>query len=129
MIIDTNFVIDVLNGREFAISKLKSMTDRGVNHAITTPTIFELWGGITAMKKSEDDKKRMVALLQEQIIYPFDKESAETAGKIHGELVTKGLMIEPVDSMIAGIAKIRNRRVLTRDEHFRRIAGLEVEHY
>ena len=52
-----------------------------------------------------------------------------SAGIIHGDLIKKGWVIEPVDCMIAGIAKVYNKPVLTRDEHFSRIEGLKVEKY
>lgn len=129
MILDTNFVVDILNGKEFAVSKLKSFNKENRSYAIAAPTIFELWSGIISIKKSENDKQKMAALLREQIIYTLDDESAEAAGIIHGKLIKNGLAIEPVDCMIAGIAKVHNRQVLTRDEHFSRIEGLKVEKY
>ena len=64
MILDTNFVVDVLNGKEFAVSKLKLLNKENISYAITSPTIFELWSGITSIKKSEGDKQKMAALLR-----------------------------------------------------------------
>ena len=129
MILDTDFVIDLMKKEENAVAKQQKLDEDHEVLMVTAPTIFELWSGITSIKKSEGDKQKMAALLREQIIYTLNDESAEAAGIIHGELIKKGLTIEPVDCMIAGIAKIHNKPVLTRDEYFRRIEGLKVEKY
>ena len=129
MILETSFVIDFLNGKRDAVSKISSLIDEKRDCIITTPTIFEVWSGIISLKKGENEKTKMKLLLNNQIIYGLDTESAEIAGKIHGELVLKGLTIDPADCMIAGIAISNNLPLLTRDGHFNRIEGLKVEGY
>ena len=129
MILETSFVIDLLNGKKDAVSKISSLIDEDIDCAITTPTIFEVWSGIISLKKGENEKTKTKSLLNNQIIYGLDIESAEIAGKIHGELVLKGLTIDPADCMIAGIAIKNNFPVLTKDEHFKRIEGLKIGEY
>ena len=129
MILETSFVIDFLNGKKDAVSKISSLIDESRDCIITTPTIFEVWSGIISLKKGENEKTKTKLLLNNQIIYGLDIESAEIAGKIHGELVLKGLTIDPADCMIAGIAISNNIPLLTRDRHFERIEGLKIESY
>ncbi|OGZ67068.1 MAG: hypothetical protein A3D34_01510 [Candidatus Staskawiczbacteria bacterium RIFCSPHIGHO2_02_FULL_33_16] len=129
MILETSFVVDFLKGDEDAVSKMQSLIDEDVPYEITTPTIFELWGGLVNLEKPEKELQRITSLLEGIIIFPLDEESAKIAGNVDGQLVKRGLKIDTEDSMIAGIAIKNNKKVLTRDKHFDRIEGLKVEEY
>ena len=67
--------------------------------------------------------------IQEGGIIPLDVESAEKSGKINGTLIKKGIKIQLVDCMIAGIAINYNISLLTKDSDFERIDGLKIEKY
>ena len=129
MILETSFVVDFLKGDEDAVSKMQSLIDEDVPYEITTPTIFELWGGLVNLEKPEKELQRITSLLGGIVIFPLDDESAKIAGNVDGQLVKRGLKIDTEDSMIAGIAIKNNKKVLTRDKHFDRIEGLKVEEY
>ena len=129
MILETSFVVDFLKGDEDAVSKMQSLIDEGIPYEITTPTIFELWGGLVNLEKPEKEQQRITSLLEGIIIFPLDEESAKIAGNVDGQLVKRGLKIDTEDSMIAGIAIKNNKKVLTRDKHFDIIEGLKVESY
>ena len=129
MILETSFVVDFLKGDEDAVSKMQSLIDQNILYEITTPTIFELWGGLVNLEKPEKELQRITSLLEGIIIFPLDEESAKIAGNVDGQLVKRGLKIDTEDSMIAGIAIKNNKKVLTRDKHFDRIEGLKIESY
>ena len=129
MILETSFVVDFLQGDENAISKMQSLIDQNIPYDITSPTIFELWGGLVNLEKPEKEHQRIITLMEGIVIYPLDEDSAKIAGNIDGQLVKKGLQINTEDSMIAGIAIKNNKKVLTRDGHFNRIEGLKIERY
>ena len=129
MILETTFALDFLKGNENAIAKMHSLVEENVSLEITTPTIFELWGGLAQLGKGEKEREKMISFIKGLTVYHFDEESAKIGGIIDGELIKRGLKIDPEDSMIAGIAIKNNKKVLTRDEHFIRIEGLKVERY
>ena len=129
MILETSFVIDLLQGDKDAASKMQSIIDENISYEIASPTIFELWGGLINLEKPEKERQRIISLIKGIIVYPLDEESAKIAGTIDGQLAKKGLTINTEDSMIAGIAITNNRKVLTRDDHFNRIEELKVENY
>jgi len=130
MILDTSFVIDLMDGLPEAIEKLKQLNHLKENCFITTPTIFELWSGIVQSDKPEQEKRKVLDILESQLILNFDNLSAEEAGKIDGTLLKEGFSIDPEDSMIAGVAKFHNEVILTRNiKHFSRIYGLKIESY
>ena len=129
MILDTNFIVDFLKDQGNAKSKMQQLIDNQISFKITAPSIFELWGGLVFLNKGDKEKIKIISLLKDQITYSLNNESAEEAGKIFGELKKRGLEISPLDSMIAGIAKINNQKIITNDEHFKRIEGIEIVNY
>ena len=129
MILETSFLIDLFRNNKEAVLKMNNLIESDEVVGIATPTIFELWSGVTALDRAENEKNKIISLISKLVIYTLDKNSAEVAGKINGELIKKGLKIEPQDIMIAGIALTNHKKVLTRDEHFSRIEGLKVESY
>lgn len=129
MILDTSFIIDVMQRDAKALEKLADMIKKGTPQAITTPSLFELWSGIAQSNKPLEEKKKIRDVLLGQTIFELDKESAEHAGIIDGFLIKKSEKIEPVDSMIAGIAKVNSETVLTRNtKHFEK-TDVMVETY
>ena len=129
MILDTNFIIDLLNGKKEAVFMMRELIQREKEVAISSPTLFELWSGLIVLKKSDEEKNKVREFLKGQILYAFDERSAEVAGVVHGDLIQKGLEINPVDAMIAGIALQNHQMILTRDKHFTRVEGLKIVSY
>ena len=127
--LDTSFVIDLLRGKE-EVRSLKEELDRmETTIFLTTPTVMELWSGACLSQAPEREKEKINALWHSFSILPVDKESAQEAGEIEAELIQKGQIIETEDLFIAGIARSRGEKVVTRDEHFARIKGLKVWKY
>jgi len=130
MILDTTFLIDLLQNQVEATEKLKLLQAKNIPISITTPSIVEIWTGLHYTKKTETEKKKILDVLESQIVHNLDKESAEKAGEINGSLIKKGEQIEIIDSMIAGIASKNNEPVLTRNiKHFGKIKEIKVETY
>ncbi len=130
MIADTTFAIDLMRKEQKAIDKLNELTRRGEIVLFTTLTIFELFSGIKQCKKPEHEKEKVRSVLKEQLLIHFDEDAAEKAGEIDGTLIKEGIMIQPIDSMIAGITLTKSEKILTRNiKHFQRVQGLKVETY
>ena len=129
MILDTTTIIDILRGNEEILNKIKGLENKNEPLMTTSISVFEIWQGnedISNIKK----RKKIQELLNSLITLNFDVDSAKEAGSIHGMLRKKGRMIDPEDSMIAGIAKVQNEKVLTRNvSHFQRIEGITIESY
>ncbi len=126
MILDTTVIIDLMNNDTKIVEKIKKISGPLF---VTTPTIFELYSGITQSKKPIQEKKKILSILDSQLILNLDKNSAEEAGEIDGTLIKEGQQIDPEDCMIAGIAKIYEEKILTKDMHFSRIKDIEIETY
>ena len=129
MILDTNFIIDLMDGKESAVKRLNELLEKNEPQLIGTPTVFELWSGIAHSQKPTEEKAKILQVLTAQAVVPLDQPSAEVAGEIDGRLAREGKTIDPEDCMLAGIAKIRNQRILSNDKHFERIKEVVVEKY
>ncbi len=130
MIMDTDFVIDLLKNDPVAVQKLRGLNENEETLIITAMTVFELFNGISRSDKPEREKEKVVNVLERQIIFDFDKLSAEKGGEICGLLAKQGTQIGSVDCMIAGIALNKNETVLTRNiKDFSKVKGLNIESY
>ena len=130
MILDTYFLIDLFRNETKAIQKFIEIQRKNTPIAITTPSIVEICTGLYLTKKTETEKKKIMDVIESQIIRELDKESAQKAGEINGNLIKKGQHIGIIDSMIAGIAHRNNEPILTRNtKHFDRISEIKVEKY
>ena len=130
MILDTAFIIDVMENDEKAVRRAKELKARGEPQAIATPSLFELYSGVGRSTKPETEKRKILHTLSRLLVWPLDPESAERGGEIDGKLISEGQKIDPLDSMIAGIALSKGQTILTRNvSHFNRIPGLSVETY
>lgn len=130
MILDTDFVIDLMQSRPEAVAKMEQLYTRQEITFITTPTLFELWTGVAYGGQPEKEKQKIKLIVQNQRILDLTKETAEEAGIINGFLKKQGLLIDPEDCLIAGIALQHNECILTKNvKHFARIKGLKIESY
>ncbi len=129
MILDTCFIIDLLNNQEEAVKKAQELDKKNSSLFTTSITVFEIWQGIADLKDQRKLEKINI-LLEKLGLLNFDQESAKIGGKIHSELYLSGKPIQPEDSMIAGICIKNGQKLLTRNiKHFERVKELEVEIY
>ncbi len=130
MLLDTAFLIDLMRGEASAIDRLKALENEGISQNVASPTLYELYVGIMLSKKPEAEKRKVLEVLTSATILNLDAKSAEMAGRIQGGLIAKGKMLDPEDTMIAGIAITHGETVLTRNvEHLSRIYDLKLETY
>ena len=128
MILDTSFIIDVMRKEDNAVKKLRDFLNKRTPLIITTPSIFEIWAGVMLCNKPDEEKNKIEEVLLGQIIMDLDKTSAEESGRIFGTII-KNNSIEPIDAMIAGIAKSKHERVLTRNKRDFDKTGVMLEIY
>lgn len=130
MLLDTTFLIDLMDRDAGALARVKSLEREGVGARIPTPAMFELWRGVHVAAGISEETERVTKLLAAYPSSPFDATAAARAGQIDAQLIRAGTPIDPEDAMIAGIALAHGEAVLTRNtRHFSRIAGLRLEKY
>ncbi len=130
MIADTSFLIDIMKSDKEAIKKAEEIEKNGNTIAVTSISIFELFVGVTLSIKQDRERNKIDRILKGLPIISFDEDSAIEAGKIFAQKRKNGMLIDPEDSMIAGICSRRNEILITRNiKHFNDIESLRIESY
>ena len=130
MILDTTFLIDLMNNDETAHHKAEVLFNNGSPTYISTVTIFELHSGLARSGKSSVEQNKVRNVLDQQNIVLVDSTIAEKAGDIHGTLITEGQTLGSMDCLIAATALLNEETILTRNvKDFQKIPGLKVETY
>jgi len=122
MIIDTNFVIDLLRGRKDAREKLEELKQKREPLIIPPGAVFELKVGKPG---DEEIDKILGNLSRADLTLEIEKEAAI----IRRNLEADGKPISSIDYLVAGTARNLNEKLLSRDAHFGRVENLRVERF
>lgn len=111
--LDTNIIIDLLQGNEEIINKLNTFESEDL--FITPITLFELF----KVSDNEEEYKIIEELVSQFSVLDFNIDISKTFGKMYTKLKNIGKMIPEEDLMIASFVKYNNLIFLTRDKkHF-----------
>ena len=124
--IDTDVLIDNLRNRGKTVEYLLTLEEQKVTFATTTINAFELFYGAYKTKKMENIES-VKKLLERLVVFEFDTEASEIAGKILAKLADEGKMIDFRDTLIGAIVLVNDYVILTRNvKHFKKIPGLRI---
>lgn len=127
-VIDTTFLIDLLEGKKEALVLSKKLEG---NVCTTQINLYELIRGIFLKYTSYDRYLQVLPFFDLIPVLPLDDHGIIKASAISAQLMQLGKEISDTDCLIAGIALSNNvDTIITRNvKHFRRIKGLKVETY
>jgi predicted nucleic acid-binding protein len=131
VVLDSSFVVDLIQERPESIRKLKALADAGEATYVPSPVLFEVMTGIL-FTKSRTEAERFRTVAQDSATLPLDDRGAARAAEVMAELLRLGKRRGDADVMIAGIALAEGHRLLTRDKDFEAIShalGLVLEAY
>jgi tRNA(fMet)-specific endonuclease VapC len=123
-LLDANTLIHYLKGREPVVTHLKAASPREL--AVPSVVAYEVEYG--SLKAGSSRRRAVVsALLAGLAQVPFDHAAAQEAARIRLDLETQGLVIGPMDLLIAGIAVSRGAVLVTNNtQEFSRVKGLRL---
>ncbi|HEV3330348.1 MAG TPA: type II toxin-antitoxin system VapC family toxin [Bryobacteraceae bacterium] len=123
-LLDTNTVIFYLRGVEPVVEQLRASSPREV--AIPCVVAYEIEYG--TLKTGSPRRRGIVSeLLAGLAQIPFDVDAALEAARIRIELESRGLLIGPIDLLIAGTALSRGAVLVTNNtKEFSRVKGLRL---
>lgn len=129
MLLDTAFLIDLMNGDEAAVEKARELETTLVQQRVSAMTLFELTYGIARATDSAAERENVERVLTSKPIHPADTAVMRKAGRMSGELQNEGTPVGDGDVIIAATAEVVEEPVLTRNvEDFERL-GVTVERY
>lgn len=125
--VDTDWLIDYLNGNRQAIELLDGLARQRL--ALSLVTYGEVYDGIYSGHDPVGSEAGFLRLLQVVQVIPLDEEIMRRFASIRGALRRSGRKIGDSDIMIAATALQFGLTLVTRNlDHFERIPGLKLHH-
>jgi len=129
VLLDTTFLIDLMNGEEGAVKKARELESDLVQQRLSAMTLFELYYGVARASRSENERETVESVLASKPIHPADTAVMRKAGRLSGELANDGTPVGDGDVIIAATAQVVDEPVLTRNvSDFERL-GVDIESY
>lgn len=130
MIQDTSFIIDLLRGDDDAGMLLDTIEQESRPQKVSSVTVLELYEGVARSEAPREKQERILDVLESKFVVGADHSVMRKAGKLSGELITRGEQIEREDCIIAATALLNDEAVVTRNtNHFERTENLDVRSY
>jgi len=134
MIVDTSFVLDIIDGVEPAVEKERELEAESVPLVIPSMTILELYIGVGKVANTRNERQQVEAVLDSYPLVEMTPSISRRAGRLLGESMAAaddrdGPGIGKGDAAIAATALERDEPVLAGDRHFGNIPGVTHESY
>ncbi|MDM8524219.1 type II toxin-antitoxin system VapC family toxin [Desulfococcaceae bacterium HSG8] len=128
-LIDTNICIYIMNNRPPEVIHRFRNTEAGET-GISSITVSELRYGVSKSKQKKQNQQRLDEFLTPFEIIPYDETASKYYGEIRSRLEKQGIVIGPLDLLIAAHALSRDMVLVTNNEkEFKRIKSLQVENW
>lgn len=134
MIVDTSFILDVIDDVDAAVSKERALEGEGVPLLIPSMAVLELYIGIGKVDPTREERQRVEAVLESYPVVDTTPTIARRAGRLLGERMAEsdgnqGPGIGKGDAVIAATALERDEPVLAGDALFGTVTDLAHESY
>jgi len=128
VLLDTSFLIDLMDGDEGAVEKARELETDLVQQRLSAMTLFELYHGLARATDSEAERERIETVLASKPVHPADTAVMRKAGRLSGELRNDGSPVGDGDVIIGATADVVGEPVLTRNvDDFERLdVGIET---
>lgn len=126
---DTCFLIDLMRRTPAAIDLYTGYEDQEIALSTTTVTALELYKGAHLSARSEVNLRKVRAILEIFEVLPLKQEICEVFGPFSAGLKKRGSPIGDFDEVIASMALCHDGILITRDDHFNHLPGLEIIRY
>ena len=126
-LLDTNIVSYIIKGEPTVRSRLIQLPIHQV--AVSVVTQAELLFGVAKRGYPSDLVARVNAFLACSAVLPWTTEVARVYAQLRPEGESKGVVLAPMDLMIAAHAACINATLVTRDQAFGLMPGLRVERW
>ncbi|MDP3296950.1 MAG: type II toxin-antitoxin system VapC family toxin [Thermodesulfovibrionia bacterium] len=124
-LIDTDWIIDHLNGIESITKKLEKFTASGICTSVIS--VAELYEGIYGSKDYDKSLETLETFLEGITVLSIDQEVCKIFGRERNKLRKQGNIIGDFDLVIASICLRHNLTLLTNNKtHFERIDSLKI---
>lgn len=124
-LIDTDWVIPYLKGRDEAATLLTSLSTAGL--AISLVTYGEIYEGIYYGRNPKRSEQGFLLFLREVDVLPLNKSIFKEFARLRGQLRATGQIIGDPDILIAATAIYYDLILVTQNrKHFQRVTELKI---
>lgn len=125
--LESNFIIDLLNGKENAILLYEEIKNAPLTvTAIASVVLFEILRG---KEQNQNKIQKFEELRQKMTVLPFGEREAEEASQIEKAIHQIGQTISPLDLLIGATAKTNEAILVSNDSDYQKIDGLRLRNY
>ena len=134
MIVDTSFILDVIDDVEAALRKERELEAEGVPLVVSAMTVLELYIGVGNVADTRKERRQVEVIFDSYPLVDMTPSISRRAGRLLGERMAaadtgEGPGIGKSDAAVAATALERDEPVLAGDRHFGTITGVEFETY
>ena len=124
--LDTDWVINVLNGKQPFAEKIKELREDGLT--ISMISIAEIYEGIFGSNVQEKHETDFKNFLTGVIVLEITEDVCKKFGEIRNLLRGRGQLIGDFDLLIASSALVNHLVLLTDNvKHYERVKGLKIK--
>jgi tRNA(fMet)-specific endonuclease VapC len=124
-LVDSDWVIDYLRGREEAVNLLRSMAPDGI--AISILTFGEVYQGVLFGRDRENNERAFRNFLRGADVLTLNRSIMRRYAELRGNLRAQGQIIDVPDLLIAATAIYYHLIIVTRNlTDFERVPGLAI---
>ena len=125
-LLDTNAAIALLKEHPQMLTHVRRVGRSALR--VCAPVEAELWFGVAKSARQEQNRARLLTLLEWLPSLPFAGQATQHFGDIRAHLASRGTPIGPYDLQIAAIALAHDLTVVTHNtREFARVPGLKLE--
>jgi tRNA(fMet)-specific endonuclease VapC len=125
--LESNFIIDLLNGKNNAVVVYEEIKNASLAiTAIASVALFEILRGKEQNQAKIDKFEELRQTLE---VLPFGEKEAEEASQIEKNIHKNGFTISPLDLLIGATAKTNGAVLISNDSDYNRIDGLLLRNY
>ena len=134
MIVDTSFVLDIIDDIDAALKKERELEAESVPLVIPSMTVLELYIGVGKVANTREERQKVESVLDSYPLVDMTPSISQRAGRLLGEHMAdadedEGPGIGKGDAAVAATALERDEPVLAGDRHFENIPGITHETY
>jgi len=125
-LVDSDWVVDYLAGKQQAMAFLSSLAKEGI--AVSIITLGEIYEGIYYGRDPQKSEEGFRKFLRGVAVIPLNRTIMQRFGYIRGDLRRRGQLIGDPDILIAATAIYHDLTLLTRNKkHYERIPNLKAQ--
>lgn len=134
MIVDTSFILDVIDDVDAAVEKERELEAENTPLVIPSMTVLELYIGVGKVANTREERRKVEAVLDSYPLVDMTPSISRRAGRLLGDRMAaaddgEGPGLGKGDAAIAATALERDEPVLAGDGHFGNIPGVTHESY